>query len=309
MIKKWITILGIFSTTTFSAVAQEILAEVSVNHQRIQNVDKKIFQSLETGLQEFINTRKWTKDQFQNHEKIACKFNFNIMAVEDNTTFKATLNINAGRPVFGTNYESPTFTFRELQEDFVFKYDIGQPIVYDDNRISGNDALASNLTAVIAYYIYIILGLDYDSFSPLGGTEYFKKAQYIVQNAPTHSTISGWDNKGSQARRSRFTLIEQFLNPRFEKFRPAWYTYHRQGLDLMKDSMTVAQNNILSVIPELHQIHKENPNAYLLQVYFNSKSQELLNIMGQIPSANRKEYVEMLSVMDISNAAKYKSLK
>lgn len=303
------SIIGICISTASALSAQEILAEVSINHQRIQNVDKKIFQQLESGLQEFINTKKWTKDQYQNHEKITCKFNFNIMGVEDNTTFKATLNITAGRPVFGTSYESPIFTYREQAEDFIFKYDIGQPILYDDNRIAGNDALASNLTAILAYYIYIILGLDYDSFSPLGGNEHFKKAQYIVQNAPTHSSIAGWDNKGSQVRRSRFTLIEQYLNPRFEKFRPAWYTYHRQGLDMMKDSMTTAQNNILGVIPELHTLNKENPNAFLLQVFFNSKSQELLNIMSQIPNDRRKEYVDMLSVMDIANAAKYKSLK
>src|SRR5664279_3173101 len=167
----------ICSTTIIKA--QELRARVSVLSSRVaNNVDKKTFQTLQTALDNFINTRKWTSDNFAPQEKIDCSFLLNLQSTGDANVYKASLTIQSARPVFNSSYVCPLINFQD--NDIIFKYAEFQQLEFNDNRVSGTDALASNLTAVIAYYIDIILGMDYDSFSPRGGDPYFQKAQNIV---------------------------------------------------------------------------------------------------------------------------------
>lgn len=304
---KWILLLINTFFITSIIQAQELNCKVTVMHQRIQNVDKKIFQSLESALNNFLNNRKWTNDIFLPEEKIECSFILNLTSVVEENVYKGTLNVSASRPVFGTNYSTPLVTFIERDDNFVFKYEASLPLNYDDNNVNAGDPQVANLMAILAFYVNIILGLDYDSFSPLGGTEYFKKAQYITGNAPTENGIKGW--LASEPPRNRFWLVDQILNPRFDGYRNAWYIYHREGLDQMASDKNKGIQKIFSVVPMLAKINRDNPSAYLLQFYFNAKGNEYINLISELPQDNRKEIIDMLSAMDVPNAGKYRAIK
>ena len=188
--------------------AQELNGRFSVNASRVSSqVDKKIFNTLQTALNNFINNRKWTPDNFQPQEKIKCNFLLTIDEDLGGNVFKGTLMIQAARPVFNSTYETPLINFQD--QDIVFKYVEFQPIEFNENRVQGNDALAANLPALLAFYINIIIGMDYDSFSPRGGDALFQKEQYIVNNAPESGQITGW--KAFDGIRNRFCLWKDWL--------------------------------------------------------------------------------------------------
>ncbi len=297
-------ILSLLFHTAF--FAQELDCKVTVMHRNVQNVDAKVFKSLEKALNDFLQNKIWTTDNYKPHEKIECNFMINITRRISENVYSATLNISANRPVFGTNYSTPMINHREQESDFTFRFEESQNIIYDDNRVAGNEPLSGNLAAIFAYYVYIILGLDYDSYSQNGGLEYLKKAQYIVQNAPEDGLIKGWKTTGST--RNRYWLIEQLLSPRFDGFRTAWYTFHRSGLDVMQSSPEDARAQILSLIPILVKINNDNPTSFLLQFYFTAKSNEYLNIIALAPREERKQYVDQISKIDVPNANKYREL-
>lgn len=291
----------------YSASAQELNARVDVIYDRIQNVDPKVFQTLKRSLNDFLNNRKWTDDNFGQNEKIDCSFLLNITSkASDDNIYNATLTIQASRPVYGATYNSPTVSYQD--KEVTFRFDESQMLQFDDNSINGSDVLVSNLTAVFAYYVYIIIGLDYDSFSPNGGSPYFKKAQNIVNNAPEQGkTIMGW--KSAENNRNRYWLVEQLLNPRFSAFRTFWYSYHRKGLDLMGDKPEDALKTITAGIPVLTKIYNENTAPVLLQFYFNAKSSEWANLIQQAPEASRKNDATQMMKIDIPNAEKYRRIK
>jgi len=286
--------------------AQELNAKVTVTHTQVQGVDPKVFQTLEQNLNTFLNSRKWTSDHYQNNEKVDCSFLLNITKKANDNIFTAILTIQASRPVFNTDYNTPTVNFQD--NEVTFSFDQSQTIQFDDNNVAGSDPLVANLPAVFAYYVYYILGLDYDSFSPNGGTTYFQKAQDIVNKAPEKSSvIQGWQASGSK--NNRYWLVEEILNPRFKAFRTFWYTYHRKGLDMMTDDPQEALKNIVSGIPVLATIQKENTNPIILQFYFDAKSTEWANLLQQTPQADRAKYVKQMMAIDVTNANKYRNIK
>jgi len=289
-------------------LAQELNCKVTVTHREIQNVDAKVFKALEKSLNDFMNNQKWTSDIFQPNEKIECSFLLNITKNPEQNMYSGTLTINASRPVYGTSYSTSLLNYVERDEDFTFRFDESQPLLFDDNRVSGSDALGSNLTAVFAFYAYMILGYDYDSFSPLGGTALFKKAQNVAFNAPEDGKIAGW--KSSERNNgNRYWMIEQLMNPRYEPLREAWYKYHRQGLDLMTSQPEEAVNNIMSVLDPIDRLSKETQYPVVVKLFFFSKSLEYQNFLPQAPAEKRKNYIEMLARTDIPNAGKYRSIK
>lgn len=286
--------------------AQELNAKVTVTHTQVQGVDPKVFQTLEQSLNTFLNSRKWTSDHYQNNEKVNCSFLLNITKKANDNIFTAILTIQASRPVFNTDYNTPTVNFQD--NEVTFSFDQSQTIQFDDNNVAGSDPLVANLPAIFAYYVYFILGLDYDSFSPNGGTAYFQKAQDVVNKAPEKSSvIQGWQASGSKS--NRYWLVEQILNPRFKAFRTFWYTYHRKGLDMMTDNLQDALKNIVSGIPVLATIQKENTNPIILQFYFDAKSTEWANLLQQAPQADRANYVKQMMAIDVTNANKYRNIK
>jgi hypothetical protein len=283
--------------------AQELRARVSVISNRVAgNVDKKAFVTLQTALNNFINNRKWSTDNFGPAEKIDCSFLFNLeQAADDANVYKASLTIQSARPVFNSSYVSPLINFQD--DDITFKYVEFQQLEFNENRVSGTDALASNLTAVIAYYINLILALDYDSFSQRGGDVYFKKAQNIVNNAPEGRNITGW--KPFDGTRNRYWLMENLLNSRYTLIHDAYYAYYRLGLDNMYENEVKARAEMLNVLSLLNTFNVENPNTMILQFFFQGKSEELVKLFSKASPSDKLKALEFLQKLDISNASKY----
>jgi hypothetical protein len=283
--------------------AQELRARVNVISNRVgTNVDKKTFQTLQTALNNFINNRKWTSDNFGPAEKIDCSFLLNLEQGQDANVYKASLTIQSARPVFNSSYASPIINFQD--DDITFKYVEFQQLEFNDNRVSGSDPLVSNLTAVVAYYINLILGLDYDSFSKRGGDPYFQRAQNIVNNAPEGRDISGW--KSFDGTRNRYWLMENLLNSRYTLMHDAYYNYYRLGLDNMYENEVKGRAEILSVLNLLNTFNSDNPNTMILQFFFQGKSDELLKLFAKAPPPDKSRAAEFLQKLDISNASKYK---
>jgi hypothetical protein len=286
--------------------AQELQARLSIVANKVgTQVDKKIFTTLQGALTNFINNRKWTGDVFQAQERIKCNFLITIDEYVGNNVFKATLTVQAARPVYNTTYESPLINFQD--QDVVFKYVEFQPVEFNENRIQGSDALSSNLTAVLAYYVNLIIGLDYDSFAPRGGDPFFQKAQYIVNNAPESSQISGW--KAFDGLRNRFKLVEGLVDSRYTLMHDAIYSYYRTGLDHFYENETDGRTGILSALTYMNTVNTENPNSMIIQVFFQGKSTELIRIFSKAETEMRSRARDYLVKLDLTNSNAYKDLR
>ncbi|MGN6196229.1 MAG: DUF4835 family protein [Ginsengibacter sp.] len=287
----------------FSCVADsQLRARVSVVSNRVNNsVDQKTFQTLQTALNNFVNNTKWSSDNFDPNEKIDCSFLLNLESTGDPNVYKASLTIQSGRPVFNSTYVSPMINYQD--NDIIFKYVEFQQLEFNDTRVSGTDALVSNLTAVFAYWIDIILGFDYDSFSPRGGNIYFQKAQNIVNNAPEGRNISGW--KPFDGTRNRYWLAENLMNSKYTIFHDAVYNYYRLGMDKLYDQEANARAQILNVLNMLNTFNTENPNTMILQFFFQAKTQELIKIFTKSSPADKSKALDLLKRLDVSSATKY----
>ncbi|HEY8388481.1 MAG TPA: DUF4835 family protein, partial [Parasegetibacter sp.] len=258
MTKKTILVLLGCLLLLQSGISQELQAKVTVLANRIgSEVDRKVFQTLQTNLNNFVNNRKWGRDAFQPNEKIECNFLLNIDRALENNVYQASLTIQAARPVYNSSYLSPLINY--IDNGIVFRYVEFQPLEFNENRIQGSDPLASNLTATLAYYIYIIIGLDYNSFALKGGDFYFQKAQHIVNNAPESRDISGW--KAFDGVRNRYWLAENLLSSRYNLIHDAMYNYYKMGLDYMYDDPNTARANIMTSLLQLNQVNTEMPNS------------------------------------------------
>ncbi len=222
---KFLLLLLVVSSTS---IGQELNARVTVVTTRVSNnVNRNTFLTLQTALNNFLNNRKWTSETYAPNERIDCNFLINLESTSETNVYKGSLTIQAARPVFNTNYLSPIINYKD--DDFTFKYIEFQQLDFNENRVTGTDALVSNLTAVFAYYAYLIIGFDSDSFSPKGGEMYFQKAQNIVNNAPDGRNISGW--KAFDGIRNRYWLVENMSNSRFAIMHDIYYNYYRLVMD------------------------------------------------------------------------------
>lgn len=283
--------------------AQEILAKVTVNASRISsNVDRRIFTTLQNQLTNFINNRKWTSDVFKPNEKIECSFLINIESVVEANVYKAGIIIQAGRPIYNSSYQSGLLNFQD--PDFAFKYLEFQNIEFNESRIQGNDPLAANLSATIAFYIYTILGLDYNSFSPKAGDIYFQKALNIVNNAPEASNISGW--KLFDGLRTRYWLNENLINSRYNLVHDVLYSYYRAGLDKLADNETEARSNIYQALNQLQAFNQENTSNMIVQVFLQNRFTELVGIFKKAPAPEKQKMADLLAKLDIANAQRYR---
>jgi hypothetical protein len=286
--------------------AQEIQAHLTVMANKVSTqIDKKIFQSLQTALTNFLNSRRWTTDDYQANERIQCNFLLNVDQDLGNNVFKAKLTVQAARPVFNTAYDSPIINF--IDDNVIFRYVEFQPIEFNENRIQGNDPVAANLTAVLAYYVNIILGFDYDSFSLRGGDAYFQKAWNIVNNAPEGRDISGW--KAFESQRNRYWLAENMNNNRFALMHNVIYAYYRSGMDMFYDNEEDGRTGVMSSINYLSTLNSENPNSMVMQFFFQGKSNELIKVFSRAPGDQKTRARDLLSKLDITNATAYKELK
>jgi Domain of unknown function (DUF4835) len=283
--------------------AQELKANITIVSSRVGNtVNPSVFRTLQTALNNFINNRKWTSDNFQPNERIECNFLLNLEASGDPNTYNADLTIQAARPIYNTSYLSPIVNYRD--ESVTFKYVEFQQLEFNENRVSGSDGLASNLTAVIAYYAYMILGFDYDSFSLRGGETYFQKAQNIVNNAPDGRGISGW--KAFDGVRNRYWLVENMLNSRYAVMHDVYYNYYRLGMDKMYEDENQTRAEVLNVLNLLNNFYTENPNKMINQFFFQGKSTELIKLFSKAQQQDKARASDLLQRLDVTNANKYK---
>lgn len=280
----------------------QLRARVTVLSNRVEgNVDQKTFQTLQTALNDFVKTRKWSDENFNTNEKIDCSFLLNLESAGDPNVYKGSLTIQSARPVFNSSYLSPMINY--LDNDIVFKYVEFQQLDFNESRVSGTDALASNLTAIFAYWIDMILGFDFDSFSQRGGNNYFQKARNIVNNAPEGRSISGW--KAFDGTRNRYWLAENMLNSKYNIFNDVIYDYYRLGMDNLYDQEAKARSQILNVLSMLNTFNVENPNTMILQFFFQAKTQELISIFAKADPADKSKALNYLTRIDASSANKY----
>jgi hypothetical protein len=303
MRRKYILLIFFGSASLTGLRAQELQANITVLANRIPStIDHKIFQTLQTSIYSFLNGRKWSNETFQTNEKILCNFLVNISSSGDNNTFQATLTVQAGRPIFNSSYQSPLINFND--ESFNFRYVEYQTLDFNENRVQGSEPFTANLTAELAYYVYMILGLNFDSYSLRGGDPYYQKALNIVNNAPDSRDITGW--KAFDGIRNRYWLIENLTNSRYTLVHDAYYNYYRKGLDQMYDKEEDGRTAILSALNMLNNVNTETPNTMIMQFFFQGKSGELAKIFQKSAPDEKSRALELLTALDISNINKYK---
>ena len=278
----------------FYSNAQELLCNVRVNSSQIQTSDRKIFQSLQTDIYEFVNNKNWTKTNIQNEERIECNFVINVSKKISSDEYEASIQIQSTRPVYGTSFKTPLFNY--LDNNFRFKY-----LEYQSLEFSESTHI-SNLTSVLAFYVNIILGLDFASFSEYGGNEYFSIAQRIVNNAQ-NTPETGW--KAFESDINRYWLVNDLLDPRYEDFHTSIYSYHRLGLDLLAEEPDDARFEITESIEALKSIYRNNSSAFILKIFFDAKADEIVNIYSEAFPNEKARIVKTLLEIDPSNSTKY----
>jgi hypothetical protein len=283
--------------------AQELQARISVSGARMPTtVDRRVFTNLQAALTDFLNNRRWTTDTYKPSEKIVCAFLLNLTSLTDVDTYQASLVIQVARPIYGTAYNSPLINFQD--QDIQFKYVLFSPLLFDDNRVQGTDPLAANLTAIFAYYAYMIIGFDNESFSLKGGDNYFQKAWNVVNNAPEGNGIKGW--AAFDGSMNRYWLAENLQNSRYSLYSDAYYQYYRQGLDQIMTDEEKARTSVLTALTDLDNINQESPNTMIRQFFFEGKSTELGNLFAKANPQDKARALDLLTRLDITNINKYK---
>ena len=303
MFKKLLFTIAVCIVFASSLYAQELAASITIQSSKVDNqVDSKIFPQLQTQLKDFINQRKWSNDAFSNEEKIDCSFYITIESVISPGVYDAKLSVVSNRPIYNASYSSSVLNMQDAK--FTFKYQLSQPIEFNENRIQGADPLESNLTATLAYYIYVILGLDYDSFAPKAGMPYFNKALNIVFNAPEGSGISGW--KSYDGQRNRYILIDNLTKSGNDRVHDVLYSYYREGLDQLADKPVLAKTTILNALINLQEMNEGAASGMLIPIIMQAKFSEIVGIFNKSDKATRKQLLTTLSSLDIANINKYK---
>jgi len=287
---------------TILGQAQEFDAKVTVVSKRVgTTVSQSTFRTLQTALNNFINTRKWTSDVYAPKERIECNFLLNLELANDANYYKGSLTIQAARLVFNSSYLSPIMNYKD--DDIYFKYIEFQQLEFNENRVGGTDAAVANLTAIFAYYAYMILGFDGDSFAPNGGAPYFQKAQNIVNNAPDGRGMAGW--KAFDGLRNRYWLVENMSNSRYALIHDIYYNYYRMVMDKLYDKPKVAQGELMNVLNQLDNFNSQNPNTMINQFFFQGRATEMIQILSKADPALKVRAKEILPRVDVTNAQKY----
>ena len=298
MIKRTAFILLIIFIALTSH-SQELRCNVQVVSSQIQGTNKQVFQTLQTAIYEFMNNTAWTNHVYTNEERIECNILINLQD-HSGDEFNGSIQIQSRRPVYNTSYNTTVLNFKD--DDFRFNY-----IEFETLEFSESEH-RSNLTSVLVYYVYIILGLDYDTFSMLGGTEYYQKAEQIVsyaQNAPE----KGW--KAFESRKNRYWLIENILNDRYKGLREFLYRYHRLGLDVMDSKEATGRTEIAESLDLLQKVFRQKPDPYLFfyDLMMIAKSDELVNIFSESFMAEADRVYKILVEIDPAHVDKYKKIK
>jgi Domain of unknown function (DUF4835) len=281
--------------------SQELNCNVQVSAQRIQGSNREVFETMQKDIYEFMNNTVWTNHVFSYAERIDCNVLINLNDQLSADEFTGTIQIQLSRPVYNTTYKSTMLNF--IDNSFQFKYVEFQPLEFDPNNYR------SNLVSVLAYYTYMILGFDYDSFSPLGGTEFFQVAEKIVSNAQ-NAPEPGWKPYDGSRNRNRYWLVKNVLDKEYEGVRQFLYEYNINGLDEMESKVTESRTSIAESLKLIQDIYRKKPDPYmyLVQVVMDSKSDELINIYSNAFPEEKSRVVDILTEIDPANKAKYEKI-
>ncbi len=282
---------------TVSSRAQELNCTITINSTQITTSDRGIFRDMKTAFEQFMNSRKWSTDSYKSYEKINCNILITITKMPAIGNFSASVQIQAARPVFNTNYSSLIFNFAD--RDWEFEYIESLPLEFNDNNYT------TNLTSMLALYAYLIIGVDYDTYSELGGTPYFQKALVVVNNAQ-QANRPGWQPLNSN--RSRYWIVENYNNGQMVDMRKAMYAYHRQGLDTFDKDPDKSREVILKGLRDVKKVRDINPTSIMVVSFFDAKSKELANIFSSGSIQIRREAYDIITAIDPSNRASYEKM-
>jgi hypothetical protein len=284
---------------------QELSCNFSINSSKIQGTNKQIFTTLENTIRDFLNNTVWTNNVFESSERIECNITLDINENPSGNDFKGKLQIQSRRPVFNSSYSSTLFNY--VDDDVDFHYEEYDAVEFSENTF------ISNLSSIMSFYAYIIIGLDYDSFSPKGGTPFYEKAEKIMNVAQT-SSYSGWkasDGEKGQRHKNRYWLVDNLLDADYSPIRDFYYKYHRLGLDQMEGSPDISKTTIMESLEILRDFNKEKPDPFvaLLQVVIDGKSEEIVNVFSTAQPDVKKKVLDILVAMDPAGGNKYNPLK
>lgn len=296
----WMLVLFLLGNL-YSLSGQELNFNVRINYEKRQIVDPKVYQALENSIRDFLNSQRWTEDLFETEERINCNLLLTIQEEVSQTRFNAEIALSATRPVYGSDYE--TALINHIDKQVTFDYEQYLPIIYTENTY------VNNLSSILSFYVYIILGYDYDSYSPYGGEIYFQKAQAILNNIPqaVAAAFGGW--RMTDGNRNRFFIIQNMLDPRMKDFRRAWYDYHRLGLDVMHQNPLEGQNVMLKSLELLEKANNLFRNTQVLQMFHQAKMQEVIQVFRGAPRELGNKVIQIMSKIDAANLDKYRQIR
>ncbi len=290
----------VFTAFAINGFGQELRCNVQIVSEAIQGTNKRVFETLQSAIFEFMNNRNWTNHVYSSQERIECNMMFNLT---DHTgdVFKGTLQIQSRRPVFNSSYNTTLFNY--LDQNITFTYVEYEPLEFNESNYT------SNLTSILAYYAMVVIGLDYDSFSYKGGTELFRKAEIVVNNAQ-QAVEKGWKPFEASNNRNRYWLVQNLLDEKYSPVRDFLFKYHRLGLDILAEKTTQGRDEMSESIRLLQQVYRQKPDPYmhLMQVIFDSKADEWVNLFSGSFPEEKNRVMLMLKEIDPSNSNKYQKI-
>ncbi len=294
-----LTLTIILFAVSLNSFSQELKCNIQIYSQQIQTSNKHVFESMQKDLYEFMNNRKWTDNVYSYDEKIECTILINLTEQVSADQYKGTMQIQSIRPIYNTNYNSVMLNLKD--NDIQFNYQEFQSLDFNENTFT------SNLVSLLAYYAYVIIGFDYDSYSLMGGTPYFQKAEKIVQNAQ-NAQEKGW--KSYESQKNRYWLIENLLNSKYAPVREFNYKYHRLGLDVMSEKQADGRAQIADALQLVQKVYRDKPSPFmmLMQILFDAKSDEFVQVFSESFPDEKARVVNLLKEVDPTNSNKYQKI-
>lgn len=290
----------------FYIFAQELNCQITVSHQKIQGTNKEVFRSMQRDIYEFMNNHKWTEHVFGTEERIECTMMINLVEQIGTDKFIGTLQVQSRRPVFNTSYNTVMLNYKEKSKDFQFEYIENEPLEFNESSIN------SNLISVLAFYAYVIIGLDYDSFAEEGGTNYFQKALTIANNCQSGDRFGmshGW--QAYETTNSRYALIENLTNSVYSGFHSALYQYHRLGLDVMSETTEIGRSEVAESLKDIvNKVHRKKPDSFIVQLFITAKDDEIIKMFSDesVAPMQKTNVYNLLKELDPANTAKYEKI-
>ena len=267
----------------FNLNAQELNCLVNINYDQIQNSNTQVYNTLQSSIVEYMNNTKWTSSNYKAQEKINCAITLNIIEQPSSNEFKGNISVQASRPVFNSTYQTPILNFKDDQLSFT--YNEYESLIYNENSFD------SNLISMLTFYAYTILGIDADTFSPMGGEQFHKQAENVVNQAQ-QGGYSGWNR--IDGNNTRYQLNENILSPVYKDFRDVLYSYHLKGLDIMSNNQKEGKKNMSESLMKLQNIYNRRANAFLLRVFMDTKSDEIVDVFSDGPRTGTTNLKELL---------------